>query len=85
MVGDSSLAEALSKHYGDVQALVDMDLRVRNGEVFGFTGPVATDYTKDIMQVGGPTPFARSQRVKRPEEVVRLALWLARQSFSLAR
>ncbi len=56
-------------------------------------GPVATDATKDIMQVGGPPPFAPSERVKTPEEVVPLALWLARQkvggptgqSFSLAR
>lgn len=56
-------------------------------------GPVATDATKDIMEVGGPPPFAPSERVKTPEEIVPLALWLATQkpggptgqSFSLAR
>ena len=56
-------------------------------------GPVATDATKDIMKVGGPPPFAPSERVKTPEEVAPLAMWLARQkvggptgqSFSLAR
>jgi 3-oxoacyl-[acyl-carrier protein] reductase len=56
-------------------------------------GPVLTDATKDVMEVGGPPPFAPSERVKTPEEVVPLALWLARQkpggptgqSFSLAR
>jgi len=56
-------------------------------------GPVATDATKDIMEVGGPPPFAPSERVKTPEEVAPLAMWLARQknggptgqSFSLAR
>ena len=56
-------------------------------------GPVATDATKDIMEVGGPPPFAPSERVKTPDLVVPLAMWLARQgtggpigqSFSLAR
>lgn len=56
-------------------------------------GPVATDATKSIMKIGGPPPFAPSERVKSPEEVAPLALWLATQaaggptgqSFSLAR
>jgi 3-oxoacyl-[acyl-carrier protein] reductase len=56
-------------------------------------GPVETPATQDIMQVGGTPPFAPSERVKSPEEVVPLALWLAKQtvggptgqSFSLAR
>lgn len=56
-------------------------------------GPVATDATKGIMKIGGPPPFAPSERVKSPDEVAPLALWLATQapggptgqSFSLAR
>ncbi len=56
-------------------------------------GPVITDATKSFMEVGGPPPFAPSERVKTPEEVAPLALWLAAQkaggptgqSFSLAR
>ncbi len=56
-------------------------------------GPVATDATKEIMKIGGPPPFAPSERVKSPDEVAPLALWLATQpaggptgqSFSLAR
>jgi ABC-2 type transport system ATP-binding protein len=31
--------EGLTKHYGDVRALVDLDLDVAAGEVFGFLGP----------------------------------------------
>lgn len=31
--------EGLTKHYGDVEALVDLDLEVEKGEVFGFLGP----------------------------------------------
>ena len=30
---------ALTKHYGSVQALVDLTLDVRSGEIFGFLGP----------------------------------------------
>lgn len=56
-------------------------------------GPVVTEATKGFMEVGGPPPFAPSERVKSPEEVTPLALWLATQkqggptgqSFSLAR
>jgi 3-oxoacyl-[acyl-carrier protein] reductase len=56
-------------------------------------GPVATDLTKKNFQVGGAPPFAPSERVKTPEEVTPLALWLATQepggptaqSFSLTR
>ena len=56
-------------------------------------GPVATALTAGSMRVGAPPPFAESERVKPPEEVAELALWLATrprggptaQSFSLAR
>lgn len=56
-------------------------------------GPVATHLTHGRMEAGGPPPFAPSERVKTPEEVVPLALWLATrppggpsaQSFSLTR
>ena len=56
-------------------------------------GPVLTRATSGRMQVGGPPPFAPSERVKTPEEVASLAVYLATQpaggptaqSFSLAR
>ncbi|OGG52304.1 MAG: hypothetical protein A3F84_23380 [Candidatus Handelsmanbacteria bacterium RIFCSPLOWO2_12_FULL_64_10] len=56
-------------------------------------GPVATPLTQGRMQAGGPPPFAPSERVKTPEEVAQLAVYLAAQprggptaqSFSLAR
>jgi len=56
-------------------------------------GPVETDATRDHMRAGGPPPYAPSERVKPPEEVAPLAVWLASQSpggptaqsFSLAR
>lgn len=56
-------------------------------------GPVLTDATKDRLTVGASLPSAPSERVKTPEEVTPLALWLAThpsggptgQSFSLGR
>ncbi len=43
-------------------------------------GPVETDLTRGHMQAGGPPPFAPSEQVKLPEDVVPLAMWLATQS-----
>jgi ABC-2 type transport system ATP-binding protein len=31
--------QGLSKHYGSIQALIDLDLEVQSGEIFGFLGP----------------------------------------------
>ena len=43
--------EALTKHYGDVHALVGLDLDVRPGEVFGFLGPNGAGKTTMIRTV----------------------------------
>lgn len=56
-------------------------------------GPVLTPATEDRFTLDGPPPFAPSERVKLPEEVADLTVWLASQppggptgqSFSLAR
>jgi 3-oxoacyl-[acyl-carrier protein] reductase len=56
-------------------------------------GPVLTPLTADRFSLDGPPPFAPSERVKLPEEVADLTVWLASQppggptgqSFSLAR
>ena len=56
-------------------------------------GPVETDAPRARLQVGAAPPFAESERVKSPEDVAPLALWLATQakggptgqSFSIAR
>ena len=41
----------LTKHYGDVQALVDLNLGVRDGEVFGFLGPIGAGKTTMIRTI----------------------------------
>lgn len=43
--------EGLTKHYGDVKALVDLDLDVYPGEVFGFLGPNGAGKTTMIRTV----------------------------------
>jgi ABC-2 type transport system ATP-binding protein len=40
--------ESLTKHYGDVRALIGLDLEVRAGEVFGFLGPNGAGKTTTI-------------------------------------
>lgn len=41
-------AEGLTKHYGKVRALVDLELDIRVGEVFGFLGPNGAGKTTAI-------------------------------------
>ncbi len=41
----------LTKHYGDVRALVDLDLDVMPGEVFGFLGPNGAGKTTMIRTI----------------------------------
>jgi ABC-2 type transport system ATP-binding protein len=42
------LTDALSKSYGDVRALDELDLEVRTGEIFGFLGPNGAGKTTTI-------------------------------------
>jgi ABC-2 type transport system ATP-binding protein len=43
--------QGLTKHYGSVKALVDLDLRVERGEVFGFLGPNGAGKTTTIRSL----------------------------------
>jgi ABC-2 type transport system ATP-binding protein len=45
------LTEGLTKHYGDTKALVDLDLTVEPGEVFGFLGPNGAGKTTMIRTI----------------------------------
>jgi ABC-2 type transport system ATP-binding protein len=44
-------AENLTKHYGDVRALVDLNLEIKAGEIFGFLGPNGAGKTTTIRTV----------------------------------
>lgn len=41
----------LTKHYGDVRAVVDLDLEVHPGEIFGFLGPNGAGKTTTIRAI----------------------------------
>lgn len=43
--------QGLTKHYGDFPALVDLDLEVRAGEVYGFLGPNGSGKTTTIRTI----------------------------------
>ncbi len=43
--------EGLTKHYGDVKALIDLDMQVDMGEVFGFLGPNGAGKTTMIRTI----------------------------------
>jgi len=54
----------LTKHYGSVQALIDLTLDVRSGEIFGFLGPNGAGKTTAIRTLlGFLHPTAGSARV----------------------
>lgn len=48
---DAIRTEALTKYYGDFRALVDLDLEVRMGEVYGFLGPNGAGKTTMIRTI----------------------------------
>lgn len=41
----------LTKHYGDVRALVDLDIEILKGEIFGFLGPNGSGKTTMIRTI----------------------------------
>jgi ABC-2 type transport system ATP-binding protein len=51
MTQPAIVTEGLTKHYGDVEALIDLDLVVDNGEVFGFLGPNGAGKTTMIRTI----------------------------------
>lgn len=52
------LTEGLTKHYGSVRALEDLNLEIRSGEIFGFLGPNGAGKTtamRTILDLIRPT------------------------------
>ncbi|MBT8200257.1 MAG: ABC transporter ATP-binding protein [Acidimicrobiia bacterium] len=45
------ITDRLTKHYGETQALIDLDLEVELGEVFGFLGPNGAGKTTMIRTI----------------------------------
>lgn len=53
MVSDIIRTENISKHYGDVRAVIDMSLNVRKGEIYGFLGLNGAGKTTTIRMLLG--------------------------------
>ncbi len=51
MDGNAIHTDRLTKHYGDVAALVDLDLDIPRGEIFGFLGPNGAGKTTMIRTI----------------------------------
>ncbi len=49
--GPAIQTRGLTKHYGDVHALVDLDLEIGPGEIFGFLGPNGSGKTTMIRTI----------------------------------
>lgn len=45
--------EGLTKHYGETRALVDLDLEIRTGEIFGFLGPNGAGKSTTMKMITG--------------------------------
>lgn len=51
-MNDSAIiTEGLTKHYGDVRALEDLDLEIARGEIFGFLGPNGAGKTTTMRTI----------------------------------
>jgi ABC-2 type transport system ATP-binding protein len=71
--------KGLTKHYGDVEALVDLDLQIRPGEIFGFLGPNGAGKTTmirtildEIRPTGGSSSIVGLDSHERSVEIRRL-------------
>jgi len=61
---DPFVLEGLSKHYGEVRAVEDVNLRVRSGEVFGLLGPNGAGKTTALrMALGLVHPSKGTARI----------------------
>ena len=50
-IGPAIVTEGLTKHYGDVRALEDLNLEIAQGEIFGFLGPNGSGKTTTMRTI----------------------------------
>lgn len=55
--------ERLSKHYGGTAAIVDLDLRIEPGEVFGFLGPNGAGKSTTVKILAGLIPAGSGRAI----------------------
>src|SRR5262245_64171330 len=76
---------ALTKRYGDVEAVRSIDLDVRAGEIFGLIGPDGAGKTSTFQVLGGvmPATSGSAELLGRPAREARHAVGYLTQVFSL--
>jgi len=82
-------ADGLARHFGDIQAVAGLDLRVRTGEIFGLIGPDGAGKTTTMRLMagllrpsGGAVALAGVDVATEPERVRHLLGYLP-QTFAL--
>ncbi len=65
--------KGLSKHFGGVRAVDDLDLNVPRGEVFGLIGPNGSGKSTVVNLVCGLFPVTAGQVLLRNEDITELA------------
>ncbi len=81
----------ISKHFGAVQALIDVDFAVRAGEVVGLVGDNGAGKSTLVKGIAGIFPFdageyifeGQAQTVRSPREVAQLSIATVYQDLAL--
>lgn len=88
---EAIFAEQLSKQYGQIWAVKDLNLEVRHGEIFGFLGPNGAGKTTTIRMLTTLTKptygraWVEGYDVLREPDKVRAAIGVMQQHLSLDR
>src|SRR5262249_13110774 len=84
--GDAAIrTRALTKRYGDVEAVRGIDLAVREGEIFGLIGPDGAGKTSTFQILGGvmEATSGDAELLGRPARQARAYVGYLTQAFSL--
>ena len=86
---EAVFAEGLVKHYGDVEAVRGVDLRIETGEVFGFLGPngagksTTVKMLTTLLSITSGTAYVAGVDVTREPDAARHKMGVALQEAGL--